>query len=60
MLSSYLRKLAAASGEDREKAIGALATTAAVEHEQKAAREKLRSKTTVEKTCNAYSSTSSS
>jgi dienelactone hydrolase len=42
MLSKYLRKLAAGSGEDREKAIGALATAAAVEHEQRGAREKLR------------------
>jgi dienelactone hydrolase len=42
MLSNYLRKLAAQSGTDREKAIAALKTQAEVEQHQKEGRKKLR------------------
>jgi cephalosporin-C deacetylase-like acetyl esterase len=42
MLSNYLRKLAAQSGTDREKAIAALKTSADVEQHQRAAGKKLR------------------
>jgi len=42
MLSNYLRKAAAVSGPDREKAVAALQSPAEVERHRKEAREKLR------------------